>query len=851
MNVRRFTLFFFVFVCLERLLINAFVKNSHREDCIREGLDALALYIPISHANESSNNIATKFLCVYYSELFDWKSKVRGFVKAFNELENTTINDQHLEEITQYAQNILISMGYPQDVVNGNGNSTLPAEMNERPITSKVAVNTITQVSYESTLGKDVPLKPNFRQIRHDDVAQLQSEKPISGIYNGLNPTILSASHSYAYHVATRIADDILFVNNKKISSLIGRKANPVSLIGNVMQRKKLNELKTKSKNNSDDKIDDSLNPIKLRVRPLFIIFQTRFVNTGGTAALNILYEHLIRSGARALLCNEANHASVECSTVPPYAIAISGEWCHEVLQDYKVEQHKGRGIQYHLGFHPAGDVCHGHIAMAVSQYLSSYLHNRILSAYYLGGPMTSTILETFEDLLSDGESNEIAKENLVIIDPDIRDYPPLHAEIHFEVPEHARYVLAKGFAHDEMPLLLQRAKVTLDLALPGAERLSGEGALLGAIPIISSRWNGASGEDFPGVLRVDMHNGTAITEMINYALTNYHDIIRTSRHAQFQTYMLSMSERLSNTLDVVISSASLKFVLKANNLEEETTASFMAAALLHLFPLAAIDIYVPDAAWFKTHHYPFVNLMVEGGTMRSNAIRTPPSGFQALHDGSQVTILSHQDWAAASTSQSLDDNIFSSSYNVASTTVLLSVNAESLHVFANAQVLNDLTKKQRHSKALSEMTDVTLLYACSNRLSPCDNFEENDFLSFNDAESWPFAMIFPQIMGNENDAIVGNFLSLCRSFFGTDSQRKQLRVLHRNDVLSLGYQHIALSLASLRTLDDLRVCRKECDLDVCSRNVLRTSEMNVIDGIKETASWLTLDSYYCNLVLD
>ena len=32
---------------------------------------------------------------------------------------------------------------------------------------------------------------------------------------------------------------------------------------------------------------------------------------------------------------------------------------------------------------------------------------------------------------------------------------------------------------------------MVLDLALPGPERLSGEGALMGAIPIVSSRWNG------------------------------------------------------------------------------------------------------------------------------------------------------------------------------------------------------------------------------------------------------------------------------------------------------------------------------------------------------------------------
>ena len=39
------------------------------------------------------------------------------------------------------------------------------------------------------------------------------------------------------------------------------------------------------------------------------------------------------------------------------------------------------------------------------------------------------------------------------------------------------------------MPLLLQRAKVVVDLAMPGPERLAGEGVLMGAVPIVSNRF--------------------------------------------------------------------------------------------------------------------------------------------------------------------------------------------------------------------------------------------------------------------------------------------------------------------------------------------------------------------------
>ena len=47
--------------------------------------------------------------------------------------------------------------------------------------------------------------------------------------------------------------------------------------------------------------------------------------------------------------------------------------------------------------------------------------------------------------------------------------------------------------------------QVVLDLALPGPERLAGEGLLMGAIPIVSNRWNGASRVDFPHIRKVSV----------------------------------------------------------------------------------------------------------------------------------------------------------------------------------------------------------------------------------------------------------------------------------------------------------------------------------------------------------
>ena len=304
------------------------------------------------------------------------------------------------------------------------------------------------------------------------------------------------------------------------------------------------------------------------------------------------------------------------CSNPPKYAVAITGEWCHEVLEDHGIPDghFQGRGIQYHLGFHHDGDICAGHIAMTDSQYLATYLHTRVMSAYFLGCPMTKRISDHYAGMLMATQSTGVMKENLIVIDPDLgEDYAP-EEPVHYELPVGVRGVMAKDIHPDDMPLLLHRAKVTMDLALPGPERLSGEGAMLGAVPIISSRWNGASDVDFPGVLRVDAQNGTAITEMIAHAFSNYDSITKSERNAEFVSYIMSLDDRLQNTLGIVTQSASMHFILKPLNLAEEKVAAYLVMAISYLFPLASINVYVKDVLWFSRHHYPLLNVMKKPG---------------------------------------------------------------------------------------------------------------------------------------------------------------------------------------------------------------------------------------------
>jgi len=65
-----------------------------------------------------------------------------------------------------------------------------------------------------------------------------------------------------------------------------------------------------------------------------------------------------------------------------------------------------------------------------------------------------------------------LLQEDLILVDPDFfSDYPP-SPTVAFAVPRGFKVLYARGIAAADMPLVLQRAKVVLDLALPGVERL-------------------------------------------------------------------------------------------------------------------------------------------------------------------------------------------------------------------------------------------------------------------------------------------------------------------------------------------------------------------------------------------
>jgi hypothetical protein len=112
-----------------------------------------------------------------------------------------------------------------------------------------------------------------------------------------------------------------------------------------------------------------------------------------------------------------------------------------------------------------------------------------------------------------------------------------INLELH--LPSGYRIIEAKNIPRRSMPGLLLRAKIVVDLALPGPERLAGEGILMGAIPIIAKRWNGVSEVDFPAIHKVDPFNSREVSDAIADVARNYITELGRRQNSEFLSYIL------------------------------------------------------------------------------------------------------------------------------------------------------------------------------------------------------------------------------------------------------------------------------------------------------------------------
>jgi len=518
---------------------------------------------------------------IRHDQLPHWQALTTQFSDLYG-VNESLIRESVISELSKYK--------YPHDIINGQSDDYF-----QRKLPAYVAVQSLFQSSFNDTLSSKF-----VEQMLHDSSVS----RPIfTGDSEGFVPT--------NPHIDAQMLLSSRYQDQGKHITL-----KPSSV------------------------------PAFIRARQRILIYQSKGTYTGGTIALELLKEQFVRLGYDCVLCDSTNLEDTRCTSPSGSEIVITGEWCSGVLASHGTgpEGFLGRGLQYHLGFHHYDDQCRGHVTVTDSQYLRSTLAARTLGGYYLGCEMVPAVRDMFVDMISlpsnpsveeDVATKSLAavvKEDLIVLDTDLSsDYTPENM-FHFSVPEGYVVIEAKGIPPGKMPLILSRAKIVVDLAMPGPERLAGEGVLLGAIPIVSNRWNGASEVDFPGIRKVDHLNGTEITEAIYDVATNYHNEIRSSRNSIFQSYISSMWRRIRNTADIFAASSVLHFVLVCSTLVDEELCTLQVLALLYTLPLASIDIYVRDVGWFFRHHYMFVSLLKTGGYLRFDMLDPTDTMQQSSH---------------------------------------------------------------------------------------------------------------------------------------------------------------------------------------------------------------------------
>lgn len=99
--------------------------------------------------------------------------------------------------------------------------------------------------------------------------------------------------------------------------------------------------------------------PSFLRSQQVILIYQSLGCVTGGTLALQLLHKRLLLLGFQSILCT-SKQDDQRCLSPTGKEIVITGEWCRGVLESHgeHASNFRGRGIQYHLGFHHYDDLC-------------------------------------------------------------------------------------------------------------------------------------------------------------------------------------------------------------------------------------------------------------------------------------------------------------------------------------------------------------------------------------------------------------------------------------------------------------------------------------------------------------
>lgn len=260
------------------------------------------------------------------------------------------------------------------------------------------------------------------------------------------------------------------------------------------------------------------------------IIFHPSQGVTGGPAALNYLHCALVNAGFNAFMHTPNYHyISTNCSRPISDDFAPSSKDLIIVPENAFIEkfpqwrEHGARVLVYMLGLHvPLVEQHRTDVIWAPS---STYTRDIFLATgkQVLFAPLEQRLYEMQKkDASVQRRENPYVhlknKENLIFLDNDFvfpsslrrsLELLPLKPPVTFKVLSNIHY--------SEVHVWFQRAKVIIDLGLPGVERINYEGALFDGIILVANTLNGADPNDFPvpTQFKLDTRNETQMFEII------------------------------------------------------------------------------------------------------------------------------------------------------------------------------------------------------------------------------------------------------------------------------------------------------------------------------------------------
>ena len=394
----------------------------------------------------------------------------------------------------------------------------------------------------------------------------------------------------------------------------------------------------------------------------VYVIWASNY-SSGGPACLHALHNAANAAGFTSYMYtlnpryatpNSVGIARFEPEMLESGDIVVVPESWYESIRPAQLAAFRARGSRwfaYALAAAQAGgtlplrrrDAFQSGVAggFALGHYIRAYYDLPVARALVLEAPLEAaySVAERRYAAAAAAKSLSPPKEDLVVVDSDFA----LSAggvvameRVRDALSERGiALVVPRRLGTAALIALYERAKCVLDLYLPGPERLTNEGVLFDAYPVVTRDDNGGDFADkpFPSRFRVDPRDVDSIVAAVVDVVRNHAQL--GGEFARFKRSVREMATRYAGRVPAVLRSARYAFVIAAPTLDAELMLGRALLSALHHFPLASIKVVVRDRASFVRQWQPMLEQLEErgftdaGGGQRWHSVR--------FRDGSSV----------------------------------------------------------------------------------------------------------------------------------------------------------------------------------------------------------------------